>query len=188
LQAFLNAGEAPVYVGFGSMIAESPEVTTRTVIEAFQRSGQRGVIASGWGGLRPSDLPDSIYLLKEAPHEWLFPRMSAVVHHGGAGTAAAGLRAGKPTVICPFIADQPFWGKRVEALGVGTAPIPQKQLTAEKLAAAIRTAATDQGMRQRAAALGQQLQAEDGVGNALKVIQSVGKASSETEHKTPDYA
>jgi UDP:flavonoid glycosyltransferase YjiC (YdhE family) len=76
----------------------------------------------------------------------------------------------------------------VEALGVGTAPIPQKQLTAEKLAAAIRTAATDQGMRQRAAALGQQLQAEDGVGNALKVIQSVGKASSETEHKTPDYA
>lgn len=170
LQAFLNADDAPVYVGFGSMIAESPEKTTRTVIEAIQRSGQRGVIASGWGGLRPADLPASIYLLKEAPHEWLFPRMSAVVHHGGAGTTAAGLLAGKPTVICPFIADQPFWGNQVAKLGVGTAPIPQKQLTVEKLASAIRTAATDTMMHQKAAALGERLKKEDGTGNALKVI------------------
>ncbi|MBI1277768.1 MAG: glycosyltransferase [Anaerolineaceae bacterium] len=170
LQAFLEAGEAPVYVGFGSMIAESPEKTTRTVIDALQLSGQRGIIASGWGGLRPSDLPPNIFLLKEAPHQWLFPRMSAVVHHGGAGTTAAGLLAGKPTVICPFIADQPFWGKRAAALGVGTEPVPQKQMTAEKLAAAIRTAATDPMMRQKAAALGEQLKQEDGTGNALKVI------------------
>ncbi len=170
LQAFLNAGDAPVYIGFGSMIAESPEQTTRTVIEALQHSGQRGIIASGWGGLRPSDLPSNVFLLKEAPHEWLFPRMSAVVHHGGAGTTAAGLLAGKPTVICPFIADQPFWGNQIAKLGVGIAPIPQKQLTAEKLAAAIRTAATDATMRKKAAALGEQLQREDGTGNALKVI------------------
>ncbi len=188
LQAFLDAGAAPVYVGFGSMIAESPEVTTRTVVEALQGSGQRGVIASGWGGLRPSDLPESIYLLKEAPHDWLFPRMSAVVHHGGAGTTAAGLRAGKPTVICPFIADQPFWGKRVEALGVGTAPIPQKQLTADKLAAAIRTAANDDGIRQRAAALGQQLQTEDGIGNALKVIEDVVRPLGRAVSTVPDFA
>ncbi len=173
LQAFLDAGEAPVYVGFGSMIAESPETTTKIVIDALQRSGQRGIIASGWGGLRPADLPSNIFLLKEAPHEWLFPRMSAVVHHGGAGTVAAGLRAGKPTVICPFIADQPFWGNQVAKLGVGTAPIPQKQLTAEKLAAAIRTAATDPMMRQKAAALGEQLKREDGTGNALKVLEEI---------------
>ncbi len=170
LQGFLDAGEAPVYVGFGSMIAESPETTTRTVIDALQRSGQRGVIASGWGGLRPDDLPSNIYLLKEAPHEWLFPRMSAVVHHGGAGTTAAGLLAGKPTVICPFIADQPFWGNQVAKLGVGTVPIPQKQLTSANLAAAIRTAATDPMMRQKATALGEQLKREDGTGNAVTAL------------------
>lgn len=173
LQAFLAAGDAPVYVGFGSMIAESPEQTTRVVIEALQQSGQRGVIASGWGGLRPADLPPNIYLLKEAPHEWLFPRMRAVVHHGGAGTTAAGLRAGKPTVICPFIADQPFWGSQVAALGAGPTPVPQKQMTADKLAMAIRTAATDTPMRQRAEAVGKQLATEDGVGNALRVIERI---------------
>jgi len=173
LQAFLKAGDAPVYVGFGSMIAESPEKTTQIVIEALQRSGQRGVIASGWGGLRPADVPTNIFMLKEAPHEWLFPRMSAVVHHGGAGTTAAGLRAGKPTVICPFIADQPFWGNQIAKLGVGTAPIPQKQLSVDNLAEAIRTAATDTGMRQRAISLGERLQAEDGTGNALQVIESI---------------
>lgn len=171
LQAFLAAGDAPVYVGFGSMIAESPEHTTRVVIEALRQSGQRGIIASGWGGLRPADLPASMYVLDEAPHEWLFPRMSAVVHHGGAGTTAAGLRAGKPTVICPFIADQPFWGNRVAALGVGPAPLPQKRMTPATLAAAIRLAATDTAVRQRAAAISQQLSLEDGVGNALNVIE-----------------
>src|SRR5690606_3131447 len=92
------------------------------------------------------------------------------VHHGGAGTTAAGLRAGKPSVICPFIADQPFWAQRVAALGVGTAPIPQKRLTAENLAAAIRTAVTDTAMRQRAEALAARINAEDGVTAAVSVI------------------
>ncbi len=179
LQAFLNAGDAPVYVGFGSMIAESPEKTTRIVMEALQRSGQRGVIASGWGGLRPADVPANIFMLKEAPHEWLFPRMSAVVHHGGAGTTAAGLRAGKPTIICPFIADQPFWGNQIARLGVGTAPIPQKQLSVDPLAAAIRSAATDPTMRQRAADLGVRLQMETGTANALDVIEQILQSKRE---------
>ncbi|MBA3872072.1 MAG: glycosyltransferase family 1 protein [Anaerolineae bacterium] len=173
LRVFLNAGDAPVYVGFGSMIAESPEQTTRTVIEALQGSGQRGIIASGWGGLCPADLPSTIYLLKEAPHEWLFPRMSAVIHHGGAGTTAAGLLAGKPTVICPFIADQPFWGNQVAKLGVGPKPIHQKHLSVEGLASAIRVAATDLTMRQKAADLGARLQEEDGTANALDVIEQI---------------
>jgi sterol 3beta-glucosyltransferase len=172
LTAFLGAGSAPVYIGFGSMVAEDSANMTQTVIEALQKSGQRGVIATGWGGLHEADLPDNIFKLKEAPHDWLFPRMGAVVHHGGAGTVAAGLRAGKPTLVCPFIADQPFWGNRMVDLGVGPAPIPQKKLTADHLAEAIRQVATDSGMRQRAAALGEKLRAEDGVANAVQVIEN----------------
>ncbi|OWY59323.1 UDP-glucose--sterol glucosyltransferase, partial [cyanobacterium TDX16] len=106
LLAFLDAGAPPVYVGFGSMAGTDAAAKTRLVIAALQQSGQRGVLASGWGGLQASDLPESVFLLEQAPHDWLFPRMATVVHHGGAGTTAAGLRAGKPSVICPFIADQ----------------------------------------------------------------------------------
>ena len=127
------------------------------VAEALRLADQRGVLASGWGGLSRADVPDSIYMLEAAPHDWLFPRMTALVHHGGAGTTAAGLRAGRPTLITPFIGDQPFWGRRVASLGVGPQPIPFKKLTAERLAGAIRTAATDETMRRRAAELGVQI-------------------------------
>jgi sterol 3beta-glucosyltransferase len=171
LAEFLQKGEAPVYVGFGSMAGQNAEAKARMIVEGLQMSRQRGIIASGWGGLETSDLPDNILAIEEAPHEWLFPHVSAVVHHGGAGTTAAGLRAGKPTVICPFIADQPFWGRRIAELGVGVDPIPQKQLTAEKLADAIRTVTGDAEMRRRAEALGEKLRAEDGVGNAVKLVQ-----------------
>jgi UDP:flavonoid glycosyltransferase YjiC (YdhE family) len=107
------------------------------------------------------------------PHSWLFPRLAAVVHHGGAGTTAAGLRAGVPSIIVPFMGDQPFWGERVRALGVGTAPLPRKQLTAERLAQAITTAVTDSEMRQRAAALGECIRDEDGIGEAVGYIERV---------------
>ncbi len=109
--------------------------------------------------------------MEQAPHGWLFPRVAAVVHHGGAGTTAAGLRAGRPTVVVPFFADQPFWGDRVHALGVGPRPIPRKELTAERLAAAIRQAAGAEGLRARAAALGARIRAEDGVGQAVRVVE-----------------
>lgn len=178
LAAFLAAGPPPVYVGFGSMAGNNPERLSRVVIAALQQAGQRGVIATGWGGMAARDLPETICALEGAPHDWLFPRMAAVVHHGGAGTTAAGLRAGKPTVICPFIADQPFWGKIVFERGVGPQSLPQKKLTVEKLAAAIRTATTDAALRQRAEALGAQLRAEDGVGNAVRWIgQRLGNAT-----------
>jgi sterol 3beta-glucosyltransferase len=107
-----------------------------------------------------------VYLLEEAPHDWLFPRVAVVIHHGGAGTTAAGLHAGAPTVICPFFGDQPFWGRRVAALGAGTSPIPQRGLTAERLAAAIRTVTTDGAMRERAAQLAERIRGEDGVARA----------------------
>ena len=171
LQAFLDAGDAPVYVGFGSMAGRNPQRLAKIVIEALQQAQVRGIIASGWGGLEAGDLPESIYQITQAPHDWLFPRMAAVVHHGGAGTTAAGLRAGRPTIICPFIADQPFWGDRVQSLGVGSQPIPHKKLTAEKLAAAIREVTTSQSIRQNAAALGEKLRLEDGVATAIAMIE-----------------
>lgn len=173
LYAFLDAGDPPVYIGFGSMAARDPERTTRIVLEAVQRAGVRAILATGWGGLTASDVPPTVHLLKSAPHDWLFERVSAVVHHGGAGTTAAGLRAGRPTVICPFFGDQPFWGRRIHALGVGPSPIPQKELTPEKLAAALIQATTDAEMRQRAEALGREIRSEDGVGRAVDVLEAL---------------
>jgi sterol 3beta-glucosyltransferase len=172
LLQFLDSGPAPVYVGFGSMAAEDARRTTGMVIDALRLAGQRGVLASGWGGLSKADVPGSVFMLDAAPHDWLFPRMAAVVHHGGAGTTSAGLRAGRPAVITPFIGDQPFWGRRVADLGVGPAPMPFKKLTAERLADAIRQVVTDPSMRERAAALGEKIRAEDGVRCAVEVIRA----------------
>lgn len=192
LETFLAAGDAPVYVGFGSMAGRDPERLAGIVIEALQQAGVRGVIATGWGGLNADDLPDTLFKIEQAPHEALFPRMAAVVHHGGAGTTAAGLRAGRPTIICPFIADQPLWGERVNQLGVGTPPIPQKQLTAEKLAQAIRKVMTDDTMRQKAAALGEKLRREDGVRDTVAFIegfvQGAGDAPRDAVSTAPSSA
>ena len=171
LTSFLEAGPPPVYVGFGSMAGTQPERLAAVTVEALQRSGQRGILATGWGGLRPSDLPESIFKLESAPHDWLFPRVTAVVHHGGSGTTAAGLRAGKPGLICPFTADQPFWGARVHRLGAGPQPIRQKQLTAARLADAISAMVESESMRRKAEAIGQALRAEDSIANARRFIE-----------------
>ncbi len=170
LQAFLAEGERPISVGFGSMTGRDPRGMTELVAAAVARSGVRAVLLSGWAGLGEMDLPESIYCLKRAPHEWLFPRVAAVVHHGGAGTTAAGLRAGAPTVVVPYFADQPFWGRRVQALGVGPEPVPRHKLTADKLARAIREAVTDDGMHRRAEGLAAKIGEEDGVGTAVGLI------------------
>src|SRR5690606_8488822 len=153
----------PVYVGFGSMASTDPERMTEIVLSAIKRSGQRAIFLTGWGGLSQSDLPDDVFKIESAPHDWLFPRMAAIVHHGGAGTTAASLRSGKPTIVLPFFGDQPFWGQRVEKLGVGR-QIERKKLTAETLAQAIAMATGDITLRERAAALGERIRAEDGVG------------------------
>lgn len=170
LVAFLANGSPPIYVGFGSMASQDAVKTTRLVIDAIHQSGQRAVLATGWGGLSASEVPDTIHILQSAPHDWLFPRCLAVVHHGGAGTTGAGLRAGKPTIICPFFGDQPFWGKQVFELGVGPRPIPQKQLTVVNLSQAIQAVAQDTAMQQRANELGKKIRAENGVMQAVEVI------------------
>ncbi|NWF69781.1 MAG: glycosyltransferase family 1 protein [Chloroflexi bacterium] len=171
LSAFLEGGTPPVYIGFGSMSGRKPEATTRLVLEALRISGQRGILATGWGGLAQSDLPDTVYALESVPHDWLFPRVAAVVHHGGAGTTAAGLRAGVPSIIIPHFGDQPFWGQQVKRLDVGVRPIPRKELTAARLAEALTQATGDVALRQRAAVLGERIRAEDGVQNAVQLIE-----------------
>jgi sterol 3beta-glucosyltransferase len=175
LVAFLENERPPVYVGFGSMPSADVAAKTKLILQALQRAGQRGVIATGWGGLSATAmpaLPETVYALEDAPHDWLFPRMAAVVHHGGAGTTAAGLRAGIPTIICPFFGDQPFWGRRIASLGVGTQPLAQKQLTAGKLAEALLTVASDKAMQERAALLGETIRGEDGIGRAVALIET----------------
>ena len=173
LEAFLEAGDPPVYVGFGSMAGRKPQRVAQIVIDALQKADVRGIIATGWGGLDAGEVPDTVYQIDKAPHDWLFPRVAAVVHHGGAGTTAAGLRAGRPTVICPFIIDQPIWGARVYNLGVGPQPIPQKTLTVDKLAAAIGAATTNRTLRENARDLGQQIREEDGISNAIALIEEI---------------
>ena len=170
LAAFLAAGPPPVYVGFGSMAGRHPAAKARIVLEALRIAGVRGLVARGWGGLQPAELPSTVLAIDHVPHDWLLPQVAAVVHHGGAGTTHAGLRAGRPTVICPFFGDQPFWGRRVEALGVGPSAIPQRRLTAERLAAAISAATRDAAMAVRAARLGEQLRAEGGVARAVEFL------------------
>jgi UDP:flavonoid glycosyltransferase YjiC (YdhE family) len=171
LVAFLEAGPPPVYVGFGSMGSRNPEATADLVLESLRRTGQRGVLSSGWGGLTKSDLPDSVCMVGSIPHAWLFPRMAAVVHHGGAGTTAATLSAGVPSIVTPVMGDQSFWARRVSDLGVGPKSVPRRKLTVERLSDAIEAAVSDDTIRARSAALGEQIRAEDGTSRAVDLIE-----------------
>jgi UDP:flavonoid glycosyltransferase YjiC (YdhE family) len=170
LTAFLETGPAPVYIGFGSMSNRDPGRTTALILEALRQTGQRAVLLSGWGGLRQSDLPDTVCMLDSVPHDWLFPRMAAVVHHGGASTTAAGLRAGVPSLIVPFFGDQPYWGRKVAELGVGPQAIPRRQLSAARLARELVRAVEDRQLRANADALGKRIRAEAGSAAAAEVI------------------
>ncbi|MEL6308007.1 MAG: glycosyltransferase [Chloroflexota bacterium] len=171
---FLASGEPPVYIGFGSMRSKDAEQAGQIVLEALDKSGQRGVLASGWGGLAQSDVPDNIYMLSSIPHSWLFPRMKAVIHHGGAGTTAAGLRAGVPTIITPFFGDQPFWGKQVYELGIGAKPIPRKQLTSDNLADAIRFVTRNAHVQEQASTLAQKIHEENSITPVIRLIEQIG--------------
>jgi sterol 3beta-glucosyltransferase len=175
LAAFLDAGSPPVYIGFGSMAGNKPERLARIAVEALEMAGLRGILATGWGGLEPGVLPDTILKIDHAPHDWLFPKMAAVVHHGGAGTTGAGLRAGKPSLIVPFFGDQPFWGSLVNEIGAGPMPIPQKRLTADLLAERLAVVVSDTAMAETAERIGQDIRAENGVEIAVRLIGEIAK-------------
>lgn len=170
LEAFLAAGPAPVYLGFGSMPDADPAGLAEALVGGARRAGQRMVLHSGWSKLRAAGLlGDDVVVVDDVPHAWLFPRMAAVVHHGGAGTTAAALRAGTPAVVIPLFADQFFWGRRVAALGAGAAPIPRERLTDARLADALVDAL---GRRDGARRIGRALAGENGVEAAVDVLEA----------------
>jgi sterol 3beta-glucosyltransferase len=135
--------------------------------------GGRAVVARGWGGIDPRDLPDTIFSIEKAPHDRLFRYVSAVVHHGGAGTTSAGLHLGRPTFVVPQAMDQPYWGRRVYELGCGPKPIRLRKLTAETLAQSLADLSSNESYRRNAAELAEKLRSEDGVDRAIKVIERV---------------
>jgi sterol 3beta-glucosyltransferase len=169
---FIKAGSKPVYIGFGSMNGGEAERTTKIVIEALATIKQRAVLLKGWGGLRAEDLPDTVHMVESVPHEWLFPQMSCIVHHGGAGTTAAAFRAGIPQVVVPHFADQPFWATRAHKLGVASKPVYMNRLGALDLARAINSAVTEKEMISRAESLGSKIRSEDGVARAVEIVNS----------------
>ncbi|XP_049407432.1 sterol 3-beta-glucosyltransferase UGT80A2-like isoform X2 [Solanum stenotomum] len=167
---WLKDGQKPIYIGFGSLPVQEPEKMTQIIVEALERTGQRGIINKGWGGLGNLAEPkDFVYLLDNCPHDWLFLQCSAVVHHGGAGTTAAGLKAACPTTIVPFFGDQPFWGERVHARGVGPPPIPIDEFSLPKLVEAIEFM-LDPKVKERAVELAKAMENEDGVTGAVKAF------------------
>jgi len=175
LDAFIRSGSAPVYVGFGSMGIGDAEATTGAIIAAIRQAGCRAVVSAGWGGLRATDLPPEIFATEAVPHDWLFPQMAAIIHHGGAGTTAAALRAGVPSVLVPFMVDQFFWARRLRERGVAPPGIPHHRLTGAALGAALVRVLTDQALRARAADLGALIRAEDGLARAVARIEAVAQ-------------
>jgi len=173
LARFLAEDPTPIYVGFGSMRFRDRDASLDTVLKALARTGARAVVGAGWGGLARPDPPPNVFALDEAPHDWLFPSVAAVVHHGGAATTGAVLRAGRPSVVTPFIADQFAWGRLLAARGLAPPPLPHRSLNPDALAAAIETALSDESMRERAAAIGAAVRAEDGLKRAVAAIERI---------------
>lgn len=176
LEAFIEAGSPPVFVGFGSMPIKKPHQTTRIILEALKQSGQRGIIHMGWGGLGNQKLPDNVFKIEYAPYNWLFPRMAMVIHHGGSGTTALGLRSGIPSCAVSFVFDQYYWGKRIAELAAGPKPIRFKDLTVDRLRDAICLGVGSAKIRHNAAKLGSKIRAESGIENAIQIIQKIRQA------------
>ncbi|OCT51454.1 sterol 3beta-glucosyltransferase [Cladophialophora carrionii] len=163
LADFLAAGPPPVYIGFGSIVVDDPNAMTKMIFEAIKKTGQRAIVSKGWGGLGASELgiPEGVFMIGNCPHDWLFQRVSCVVHHGGAGTTAAGILAGRPTVVVPFFGDQPFWGSMTARAGAGPVPVAYKNLNADKLAQSILEALKPESL-DRAKELSAKIKAEKG--------------------------
>ena len=168
VRKFIDSGPAPVFVGLGSATVPDPGRLSAEIVRALRRAGLRGVIQRGWGGLEAAG--DDMLTVDEIPHALLFPHLAAVVHHAGAGTTAAGLRAGVPAVPVPLQFDEHFWATRLVTLGVAPRTLPLRRLTADTLAAALTRATADTGYRERARALGARIRAEDGVAPVVAAV------------------
>ena len=170
LLAFLEQEPKPVYIGFGSMTSGDMDATLAIVLEAIKESGIRAILSKGWGDV---EIPqqENIFVVDYVPHDWLFRHVSAVVHHGGAGTTAAGVLACRPTLVIPFGGDQPFWAMRVRMLGIGPKPIRREKLTAGKMAKALHNLVTVKAYRVAARELGERMCMENGVGIASNIIE-----------------
>ncbi|MBA2810965.1 glycosyltransferase family 1 protein [Streptomyces sp. KM273126] len=175
LRDFLDAGPPPVFVGLGSATVPDAERLSGQVVRALRAAGLRGVIQRGWGELRGDG--DDMLTIGEVPHSLLFPHMAAVVHHGGAGTTAAGLRAGVPAVPVPIQFDEGFWAARLVALGVAPQALPLRGLTAGALTGALREATADSSYRQRARSLAERVRGEDAVAPVLAAVQRVAASA-----------
>ncbi|CAN7202424.1 glycosyltransferase [Terrabacter sp. LjRoot27] len=180
LEAFLADGPAPVFVGFGSMPTPDPEGVVRDAAQALGRLGMRGVVSEGLAGLSIGTTATTIGI-RSAPHDVLFPRCAVVVHHGGAGTTAAAVRAGVPQVVVPHAADQPYWGRRMADLGVAAPPVARKDLTAARLERALEVALSP-GARAAAYALGERVRAEDGAGDAARLVDTYLRGAGPSRH------
>jgi sterol 3beta-glucosyltransferase len=170
LDRFLDSGPPPIFIGLGSGGSAEGGAWIEAARIALQECGARGILDLGSNDGTTHPLPSTIFAVRGLPHAWLFPRVAAVVHHGGAGTTGAGLMAGRPTAVVPTTSDQPFWGRRVQSLGVGPRPIPVRRLTADKLAQSISAVITDPDMQARAKQLGERIRAEDGIGTTVRLV------------------
>ena len=171
LVGFLDAGEPPVYVGFGSMLGFDRAHVLAIVLEALD--GRRALLHTGWSGFGDAALPPGVRSIGHVPHDWLFPRMSTLVHHGGAGTTHTAARAGVPSVVLPFAADQFFWANRLCTAGVAPPMLTHKRLTAKRLRERFACAA-EQRMRERARVVGESIAKENGVAGSVERIEAVG--------------
>ncbi|KAH7393778.1 hypothetical protein DE146DRAFT_660003 [Phaeosphaeria sp. MPI-PUGE-AT-0046c] len=170
LATFLSNGPPPIYIGFGSIVVDDPNGLTKLLLEAVQLAGVRAIISKGWGGIGGENVPDNVLLLGNCPHDWLFQRVSCVVHHGGAGTTAAGIALGVPTVVVPFFGDQPFWGQMIARAGAGPKPVPFKQMNAEILAASIKFALQDD-VKVAVQKMASQIAKEDGAADTVEAFE-----------------
>lgn len=170
LAAFLEAGEKPIYIGFGSMVSGDMGETLEIVLDAIRDSGVRAILSKGWGG---QDIPasDNVFVADFVPHDWLFQHVAGVVHHGGAGTTAAGILAGCPTLVVPFGGDQPFWASRVKELGIGPKAIPRDKLTVSRLSKALIDLTSTKKYRVAARELGERLRLEQGHIIAANIVE-----------------
>lgn len=175
-----------VYIGFGSIVVPDPVAMTKSIVKGVEKAGVYAIIAKGWSARGEDasksehiEMSDACYSVDKVPHSWLFPKIQAALHHGGAGTTGASLRAGLPTLIKPWFGDQYFWGLRVTKLGVG---LKLGSLRSDDIAAALKKATTDRIMIEKASRIGERISSESGVDTALNVINSSIMRAARNRH------